>query len=607
MPSQNRRAVPPSIAKLLGSAVACGFDGDMDALADQSPTGGLITIVGPGITACRGVYNNVARNFGGLVAYAFGNPSPDLTGDMTQAIWIQKRSAGLRYCLQRVGAFVQTALYISGAGLYSYNGIGYNSAAVPDPVNDRAWHHCATTAKGLVQRLFYDGLQIGRGIYTPPASLVGAVYIGINAGGGNSFWDGGLDCPVLCTQALSPQQIYTIYMDASRRPTFVDDLKGYPVDFAARPVGSECGPWRVVSGTLQLVVDSAGKRWVQGGGGGVAQWPSDDSAYGTWEFEFRKVADVAADIYLFIGNTNGAWNSAAQNGYALRFTPVNHEIQCWRIVGGVLTAVPFSSNVGAVSLNTDYRVRIVRRIGGVSAIYIIGGAYPDWTLLSAAVGSNPFTDNTYTVGPYQAMAFDGTSKLGTITKLLPCVRPTSFPWEFGPGGTSEGIVSGGLVWCRQLTAGLLFLPSDMNYAFPEGRRGWRTVDEKVYKAAGTTHDTILGQEILGSATALQYGYTIRISATGRAQWLRTDNGVETLTVETAAGFIADATEYERRITRDDAGLMNVYYRGGAYTTWTLATSVVANIHPCSNYYVSDMDADDRRSAPQFSTELKGIA
>lgn len=400
--------------------------------------------------------------------------------------------------------------------------------------------------------------------------------------------------PQLWNGAISPEQVYRNYLAAKDVPIYYDTFESYAVTPVAKSVGARCGPYRVLSNSLSVVVDAAQQHWVQGGGGGVSQWPEND-AYGTYEFDFRKEQDATTEVYLILGNTDAAWNAATQNGYAFRFTAVNHEIQFWRVTGGAFAVALLITGAGYISLDTSYRIRAVRRISGVWSIYIKGGAFVDWTLITpTAPYVQPSGDNTYKDGLFHAMAFDSPSKVSGITRLRVCERPASFPWEFSTG-TYAGVVSGSTIWMRCATAGVTFLPKDLD---------WTSCTFGLYKGAdaNVTDVCFVTSEIGGTTFANQNGYCLRASADERLQLIRMDAGVETLIAQTAAAYVALTTEYQIKITHN--GTTNAYdflIRGGAYADWTVTgLAAVLGIYTSSNYFTNDLDAGDRVTAPSFA-------
>ena len=119
-------------------------------------------------------------------------------------------------------------------------------------------------------------------------------------------------------------------------------------------------------------------------------------AYGTWEFSFNCNEN---DLYFpFISNVNTSFTNF--NGYY--FVPKNSgTINLLKRTGASGSYLLSTAN-SYISFNTWYRIRITRSLTGVFTLYIIGGTFSIWTLVSTTggSGSNPVTDNTYTISNF---------------------------------------------------------------------------------------------------------------------------------------------------------------------------------------------------------------
>jgi hypothetical protein len=268
-----------------------------------------------------------------------------------------------------------------------------------------------------------------------------------------------------------------------------------------------------------------------------------------------------------------------------------------------VATVPIVSVAATIVVGTAYSCRIVRRVGGQFALYLKGGAYPDWTLVDCAgTGStNPVTDNTHTSGKFFNTVVRDVDRLSNLRFSRVCERPASFPWEFSATGTWSGLVSAGQVWMRCLTSGNVYLPKDLD---------WQTCDLKLYKGAdaNVTDVLLVATELGGTTAASQNGYCLRLSSDERVQLIRMDNGVVTVLAQTAAAYVALTTEYSFHITRvGSTGAFTVSILGGAYATWTEAVTATDNTYILGNYFNVDIDADDRITSPVFAAGLKAAA
>jgi hypothetical protein len=567
--------------------------------ADRSGYGNWGVPVGAPANA-RGVFDEAIRVSGTRPSYVNcgSNATLDIVGDISAMCWVFTRS-GLTQ-----GAIVKTD-GAAGWGLYTMAGVVtaffYNGFLAVSGVSNilGRFSHSAMAVKSNVCRVFVDGLQEARAACVmgdAPASPLVTPF--------GTTWplDGLIELPQVYNGALSPEQVYRNYLQARDVPIYYDTFESYAVTPVAKAVGSMCGPYRITGGSMLVVVDAAGRHWVQGSGGGqidgTIQWP-ENNAYGTYEWIARKGAAAGYMAVSPIMSGRLPLFSAGQNGYMV-YTETTNSVQFYRMTGAAPTLLFLTAN-GYVDNVSDYNFRVVRRIGGQTALYIKGGVYIDWTLVDASVaGTNPFVDNTYSAAPYEMLTMtDGASRISDIRFSRTCERPASFPWEFSTG-TYAGLVSGPTVWMRCLTAGVTYLPKDLD---------WQTAIFGVYKGADANVLDIhfVATEIGGTGFATLNGYCLRVSADERLQLIRMSGGIETLIVETAAAFVSITTEYQLKITHN--GTTNAYeffILGGAYATWTAVTalSAVLGIYTSSNYTTFDLDADDRVTAPQFFTNLR---
>ncbi len=567
--------------------------------ADRSGYGNWgVPVDGP--VDARGVFDE-GQKFDGVndTINCGSNASLDIGGDISAGCWAFVRGADQVVLSKSDNAVAGWIFYIVPAtgflqAYYFAGGAGSVTGTID--VRNR-WAHLFFTVSDTVARVFVDGLQNNRGAFVVSDAAADPLYIGSYRG--SSLWlDGATEIPQVFSGALSPEQIYKKYLEAKEVPIYYDTFESYAVTPVAKAVGSMCGPYRVLANTLQVVVDAAQKHWVQGGGEGVAQWP-EDSGYGTWEFDFRKEQDAAVEVYMLLGSVNAVWNNAAQNGYIVYFTAATNELRMYLVTGGAGVGVVCATDANFIADNTTYRIRIVRRVGGQWTAYIKGGAYVDWVLVTGgAPFTLPQTENTYTAGQFHTLTLNSPSKVSGITRTRVCERPASFPWEFSTGAYA-GVVSGSTVWMRCLTAGVTYLPKDLDR---------QTAVFGLYKGAdaNVTDICFVASEIGGTTFANQNGYCLRVSADERLQLIRMSGGVETLVAETAAAYVAITTEYQIKITHNGTtNAYNFYIMGGAYADWTATgLGAVLGIHTSSNYWTQDLDADDRITAPQFYADLR---
>jgi hypothetical protein len=505
--------------------------------------------------------------------------SLDITQDISAGAWVYSRGGLLENVMAKAdGVANGWALFVNGFGqvmAYFYAGGGAFVAGANSV--RKGWSHVWMSVKSNVCRVFADGLQEARGAVTMSDFAAGSLVLSWP-----TFpFTGTQELDQVFSGALSPEQIYRKYLEARDVPIYLDDFSSYPVDPAPKAAGAMCGPFRVYDGTHQVTVDAAGKHWVSRVTAGTVG-RQVEGAYGLWEFDFNVTLPADILIALMASVFGPAAVSAAQNGYWLHVN-VNGAIIAYLVTAGGVAAMGFGSVNGVVASATDYSLRVVRRAGGQFALYIKGGAYPDWTLIGpAASGSNPFVDNTHTTATWFGATFSATAqKISNIKRLVVCERPASFPWEF-LSGTWAGIVSGTTVWARCIIAGALFTPKDLD---------WQTMVCKLYKGADANVTDLLfvASEIGNTLVATQNGYCLRLAADESVKLLRVSGGIETELATTAAAYVALTTEYEFKITR---------------VWWTLMFGATLGIYTASNFTNWDLDADDRATAPTYYHDIR---
>jgi len=158
---------------------------------------------------------------------------------------------------------------------------------------------------------------------------------------------------------------------------------------------------------ISVVEVGEGKKWIENVVAGVA-YTKQDEAYGTYVFDVMKALD-AGSIYLgFITSVIGAYSTTGQNGYYFGIGS-SELVQLGRAVNGVWSPLAFSPS-DYVTLNTAYKVAITRGTGGVMTMYIKGGTFTEWTLITVTTGTNPYTDNTHTTSKFAGVSLGAGDK-----------------------------------------------------------------------------------------------------------------------------------------------------------------------------------------------------
>jgi len=143
-----------------------------------------------------------------------------------------------------------------------------------------------------------------------------------------------------------------------------------------------------------------GTKYLENTVAGTIAIPSKQ-AYGTWEFDVYKKLDTTNVNTQFIAETVGWYNTTA--GYLFQFSSTE-AVNFYSTDGLTGTPLLCGTATSYISNNTWYRIKITRSLSGVFTFYIKGGAFGtnQWTLVdvSGGSGTNPITDNTYTVSNY---------------------------------------------------------------------------------------------------------------------------------------------------------------------------------------------------------------
>lgn len=136
---------------------------------------------------------------------------------------------------------------------------------------------------------------------------------------------------------------------------------------------------------------------------GIISLP-DNSAYGTWEFDWFKGADANVIRILFASDRVGTVNET--QGYYFTVT-ANEQVGIIKNSIGSNTQLMLTAN-SYIANNTLYRAKILRTNAGEFTLLLKGGSltptpgYNGWHFVSATggTGTNPVTDTAYTKSNY---------------------------------------------------------------------------------------------------------------------------------------------------------------------------------------------------------------
>mgnify|MGYP000880965969 FL=1 len=116
-------------------------------------------------------------------------------------------------------------------------------------------------------------------------------------------------------------------------------------------------------------------------------------AFGTWQFEIYKKASSDVINYWFVSDT-----ASGSSGYSLSFTN-NNAIILYKDAN-----ILFSTNNNYISSEVWYSFKITRALFDKKIyVYIKGGTFADWTLVTASTGTNPIADATYVYSKFNVI------------------------------------------------------------------------------------------------------------------------------------------------------------------------------------------------------------
>ncbi len=172
--------------------------------------------------------------------------------------------------------------------------------------------------------------------------------------------------------------------------------------------------FRVSTGAWKVSEDSSKKKWIENVTAGMAYMPSKQ-AYGTWVFEVMKGADANAPLVHFVST-----NMAGATGYRLVYSATESLAIVQTGTGATVMA---TANSYLATSAITYKIAISRNSAGAFTMYIKGGTFTDWTIVSVTGGSgtNPATNNNVTTSSHIVPDLDAGDKfnlLGTHLGVL---------------------------------------------------------------------------------------------------------------------------------------------------------------------------------------------
>lgn len=155
---------------------------------------------------------------------------------------------------------------------------------------------------------------------------------------------------------------------------------------------------------------SAGTKYIECLTAGTLSIPSKQ-AYGTWEFELYKGAELNNIFIELISSILG--DRTITTGYELAVFS-SEAVGLYKWNGGAAVS-EFLSNGSYIINNVWYGIKITRSLDGTFSVYIKGGSFGDeYILVVANTGTNPVTDNTYTTSNFMVLDLDAGDRIANI-------------------------------------------------------------------------------------------------------------------------------------------------------------------------------------------------
>lgn len=282
-----------------------------------------------------------------------------------------------------------------------------------NPLVKDAWVHAGWTlsvsGSNVTAKVYANGVEVGTfsnstGLWTGTAytALLNSTSLATNIGffadiGGLQYFD---------QMVLGATDIRAEYLEGAR--TCLLDASVYadgscPVSLATRVSGEIANGWKILSGTWRTTEDapaggSPGGRQLSTVTAGTV-YQKQKAAFGSYHFRLLAgTLGVATSNMAFIAAS--PTGTGLGTGYELHLS-TSGRINFRRVTAGVATTLTQAA-AGYVAFGVWYDFWVTRRTDGVFSIWIRGGVYTTWTLVSVAggSGSNPVTDITHTTSEY---------------------------------------------------------------------------------------------------------------------------------------------------------------------------------------------------------------
>jgi hypothetical protein len=228
---------------------------------------------------------------------------------------------------------------------------------------------------------------------------------------------------MLTTQTLNVSKLNSNNENDFASPrAYIADGKGWNESVANVTSGQlENTGFNINGGTWKVSdVDGFSKSLDSQSNGAYLNKPCNQ-VYGTWEFEAWRTNDSSVLYIGLIGDKIG--ESVTYDGYQVLLTNFGGTARAVALRRATTSSATtlFVSQAETVADATWNKYRVTRDTSGVFKIYMMGPSDADYVLLTATAGSNPVTDNTYTVCTHNNLDFDTSNKIRNF-RFIPYIE-----------------------------------------------------------------------------------------------------------------------------------------------------------------------------------------
>lgn len=212
-------------------------------------------------------------------------------------------------------------------------------------------------------------------------------------------FDGELEIFRMDSGLLTDAQVRQIYLDHALECNVLAHRTDHPVSVAAVAAGGNCGPVRVLSGTMKWDDDGTRRRLLGVTAGYFASREASPQAYGAWYCRASKGTDGDTILIPLMASIPKALSAATQNGYAI-WLDSTEAVVIRKYTNGGAAAVAQTA-AGAIVVGTEYELFTTRQsvatadgnAAGFFTVWIRGGAYATWTSLLTGTDDTHKTSN----------------------------------------------------------------------------------------------------------------------------------------------------------------------------------------------------------------------